>query len=231
MPADERRHVLKGAYLLAGDLPEETRMRDRLLLGIMGSPDPRQIDGLGGGDSLTSKVAIIAPSDRADCDVEYLFAQVSVDQPIVDTSANCGNILSGVAPFAILRGLVQPADPETLVRIHNTNTDSRIHAHVRTPSGAIEFEGGTCIDGVPGTAAPILLEFLDVLGPLTGRVLPTGESSELIEGVRVSCIDSANPVVLMHADDVGETGHESPETLDADHPLLVKIEAIRRAAS
>lgn len=221
----------KGVYLLAGDLPEETRMRDRLLLGIMGSPDPRQIDGLGGGDSLTSKVAIIAPSDRADCDVEYLFAQVSVDQPIVDTSANCGNILSGVAPFAILRGLVQPADPETLVRIHNTNTDSRIHAHVRTPGGAIEFEGGTCIDGVPGTAAPILLEFLDVLGPLTGRVLPTGESSELIEGVRVTCIDSANPVVLMHADDVGETGHESPETLDADHPLLVKIEAIRRAAS
>ena len=132
----------KGVYLLAGDLPEETRMRDRLLLGIMGSPDPRQIDGLGGGDSLTSKVAIIAPSDRADCDVEYLFAQVSVDQPIVDTSANCGNILSGVAPFAILRGLVQPADPETLVRIHNTNTDSRIHAHVRTPSGASSSKAG-----------------------------------------------------------------------------------------
>jgi len=221
----------KGAYFLARDLPSDIPKRDRLLLSIMGSPDPRQIDGLGGGDSLTSKVAIVCPSDRDDSDVDYLFAQVSVDQPIVDTSANCGNILSGVGPFAILRGLVEPTDPETLVRIHNINTDSRIHAHVSTPGAQLCFDGGTSIDGVPGTAAPIMLEFLDVLGPLTGQVLPTGNSSELIEGVRVTCIDSANPVVLMHADEVGETGHESPEKLDADHPLLVKIEAIRRAAS
>lgn len=221
----------KGVYFLADDLPSEIEKRDQVLLRIMGSPDPRQIDGLGGGDALTSKVAIVALSDRNDSDVNYLFAQVSVDQPIVDTSANCGNILSGVAPFAILRGLVEPNDPETLVRIHNTNTNSRIHARVSTPGGQLGFDGETSIDGVPGTAAPIMLEFLDVVGPLTGQVLPTGNSSELIEGVRVTCIDSANPVVLMHADDVGETGHEAPEKLDVDHPLLVKIEAIRRAAS
>ncbi|MDG2423454.1 MAG: 4-oxalomesaconate tautomerase [Phycisphaerales bacterium] len=221
----------KGAYFLADELPKDQQVRDHLLLRAMGSPDLRQIDGLGGGDSLSSKVAIISPSDRKDIDVDYLFAQVVVDQPIVDTSANCGNILSGVGPFAILRGLVAASDSETVVRIYNINTGSRIHARVQTPDGKLRVDGQATIDGVPGTAAPIQLDFLDVLGPLTGSVTPTGAPREEIEGVPVTCIDSANPVVLMHATDVGESGHETPETLDHDHPLMVKIESIRQAAS
>ena len=221
----------KGAYFLAEDLPTNQALRDQALLQVMGSPDPRQIDGLGGGDTLSSKVAIVSRSTRDDSDLDYLFAQVAVDQPIVDTSANCGNILSGVAPFAILRNLIETSDPETIVRIYNVNTSSRIHATVQTSGGQPQFAGEAAIDGVPGTAAPIQLDFQDVLGPLTGHVLPTGNTTDMFEGVKVTCVDSANPVVLMHAEDVGESGHESPETLDADHPLLVKIEAIRKAAS
>lgn len=221
----------KGAYFLASELPTDSQERDRVLLRAMGSPDLRQIDGLGGGDSLSSKVAIISPSTREDADVDYLFAQVVVDRPIVDTSANCGNILSGVGPFSIMRNLVAASEPETVVRIYNINTRTRIHARVQTPDGTVRFDGETAIDGVPGTAAPIELDFMDVLGPLTGSVTPTGAAREEIEGVPVTCIDSANPVVLMHAKDVGESGHETPEALDDDHPLLVKIETIRQAAS
>jgi hypothetical protein len=221
----------KGVYLLAGDLPSETNDRDRLLLRIMGSPDPRQIDGLGGATSLTSKVAIVSPSSRADCDVDYRFAQVGVERNVVDTGPTCGNILVGVGPFAILRGLVDAGAQETCIRIWDVNTESRMHVVAPTPGGVLDLEGDVSIDGVPGTAAPIRVEFLDVLGPSTGRLFPTGHPRDVIEGVEVSCIDSVNPVVLFHAKDLGETGHEHPEQLDADHPMLVRLEAIRRSAS
>ena len=221
----------KGVYLLAQDLPSDSTDRDRLLLRIMGSPDPRQIDGLGGGTSLTSKVAIVSPSSRPDCDVDYRFAQVGVETNAVDTSPTCGNILVGVGPFAILRGLVATSDEETCIRIWDVNTESRMNIVVPTPGGVLEFGGDVSIDGVPGTAAPIRVEFLDVLGPSTGRLFPTGNPRDVIEGVEVSCVDSVNPVVLVHAADLGETGHEDPEKLDADHPMLIRLEAIRRSAS
>lgn len=221
----------KGAYLLADDLPGDPPERDRLLLRIMGSPDPRQIDGLGGATTLTSKVAIVSPSSRDDCDVDYLFAQVGTDTGTVDTGPTCGNILSGVGPFALLRGLVQAQQDETTVRIWDVNTASRMRAVLPTPGGSLEFEGVAAIDGVPGTAAPIMIEFLDVLGPLTGRFLPTGNARDEIDGVPVTCVDSVNPVVLVHADDLGETGQESPEQLDDDHPMLERLESIRRGAS
>jgi len=221
----------RGPYLLASDLPADPVSRDRVLLALMGSPDARQINGLGGGDSLTSKVAILSPSQQSDCDVDYLFAQVKVTEPIVDTSANCGNILSGVGPVALLQGLVPIQNHTSTVRVFNSNTKTRIDVKVQTPGGKVEFEGDASIDGVPGTAAPIQLEFLDVLGPVTGNVFPTGCRTDEIEGVPVTCIDSANPTILLYAESLGEDGHERPEELDADHPMLVRLESIRRKAS
>lgn len=221
----------KGVYLLAGDLPADTDERDRLLLKIMGSPDRRQIDGLGGATSLTSKVAMVSPSSRPDCDVDYHFAQVGVETATVDTGPTCGNMLVGVGPFAILRGLVDASDKETAIRVWDVNTESRMHIVVQTPGGTIELEGDTSIDGVPGTSASIRVDFLDVLGPSTGNFLPTGNPRDVIEGVEVTCTDTVNPVVLVHASDLGETGHEDPDQLDADHPMLVRLEAIRRSAS
>jgi len=221
----------KGVYLLASDLPTEAAERDPLLLKIMGSPDRRQIDGLGGATSLTSKVAMISPSSRPDCDVDYHFAQVGVETDTVDTGPTCGNILIGVGPFAILRGLVNASDKETGIRVWDVNTESRMNIVVQTPGGVIEFEGDTSIDGVPGTAAPIRVDFLDVLGPSSGNFFPTGNPRDVIEGVEVTCTDTVNPVVLVHATDLGETGYEDPAQLDADHPMLVRLEAIRRSAS
>ena len=221
----------KGVYLLGRDLPSSSTDRDRLLLRIMGSPDPRQIDGLGGATSLTSKVAMVSPSSRSDCDVDYHFAQVGVETNTVDTGPTCGNILVGVGPFAILSGLVATSDGETSVRVWDVNTKSRMKLVVPTPGGVLEFGGDTAIDGVPGTAAPIAVDFLDVLGPSTGRVFATGSPRDVIEGVEVTCVDSVNPVVLVHASDLGETGHENPEQLDADHPMLVRLEKIRQSAS
>ena len=217
----------KGVYLLASDLPTEAAERDPLLLKIMGSPDRRQIDGLGGATSLTSKVAMISPSSRPDCDVDYHFAQVGVETDTVDTGPTCGNILIGVGPFAILRGLVNASDKETGIRVWDVNTESRMNIVVQTPGGVIEFEGDTSIDGVPGTAAPIRVDFLDVLGPSSGNFFPTGNPRDVIEGVEVTCTDTVNPVVLVHATDLGETGYEDPAQLDADHPMLVRLEAIR----
>jgi len=164
----------KGPYFKSTDLPEDLRLRDRVLLAAMGSPDARQIDGIGGADTLTSKVAIVGPSSVEGCDVDYLFAQVSVDRPFVDTSPSCGNMLSGVGPFAIEAGIVSAADGETTVSVYNVNTRSRIEAVIQTPGGIVEYEGDVAIDGVPGTAAPIHLKFLDVAGSKTNRLLPTG---------------------------------------------------------
>lgn len=217
----------KGPFFLATDLPQDTALRDRVLLSVMGSPDVRQIDGIGGADTLTSKVAIISPSSRPGIDVEYLFAQVSVDAAKVDTSPNCGNMLAGVGPFAILRGLVQAADPVTTVRIFNVNTGKVIEALVPTPGGEVTFDGDARIDGVPGTGAPIVLNFLDAAGALTGRLLPTGNVVDVIDGIEVTCVDFSMPVVFMAAASLGKTGYETKQELDADKALLNRLEAIR----
>jgi 4-oxalomesaconate tautomerase len=220
----------KGAYFLASDLPEQQALRDRVLLAAMGSPDARQIDGIGGGDSLTSKVAIIKPSARADADVDYLFAQVLVDAPRVDYGQNCGNILAGVGPFAIERGLVAVQGDVTPVRIFMENTGQIAIAHVLTPSGAVSYAGEARIDGVPGYAAPLIVEFEDVAGSSCGALLPTGNAVDVFEGVEVTCVDNGMPVVLIRAGDLGLSGYESPEQLDSNAPLKARIEKIRLQA-
>ena len=221
----------KGVFLLERDLPGDLSTRNDTLLRIMGSPDARQIDGLGGATTLTSKMAIISPSDRDDCDVDYAFAQIDVNEPVVDTGPTCGNMLAGVGPFALLRNLVRMQDDTTTVRVWDVNTSSRMNVTVPTPGGVMKLDGSAAIDGVPGTAAPIITEFLDVLGPKTGNVLPTGSPRDTFDGVEVTCVDSVNPTVLLHATDLGETGHEQPDQLDADHPMLVRLERIREQAS
>ena len=220
----------KGAYFLASDLPADPAERDKLLLAVMGSPDPRQIDGIGGATSLTSKVAVISPSTEPDVDVDYLFLQVVVDQARVDDAQNCGNILVGVAPFAIEQGLV-PAQPDsTRVRIRMVNSDARVEAEVQTAGGHVEYEGDAAIDGVPGTAAPVLIDFLDVAGSACGALLPTGLATDMVEGVEATMIDNGMPVVIMRAADLDCTGYETKPELDGNAALKARIEAIRRAA-
>ena len=219
----------KGRYFLADDLPADTATRDAVLLAAMGSPDPRQIDGMGGADPLTSKVAIVSPPSRPDADVDYLFLQVVVDEPRIDTSQNCGNILAGVGPFAIEEGLVAARNGVTAVRIYMVNTESIAVAAIQTPGGRVRYDGEARIDGVPGTAAPIPIEFLDIAGSSCGALLPTGNARDVIEGVEVTCIDNGMPVVVMRAADFGKTGYESPEALEADAELKAKVEAIRLA--
>jgi 4-oxalomesaconate tautomerase len=220
----------KGLYFLASDLPADEPTRDAVLLAAMGSPDPRQIDGMGGADPLTSKVAVVGPSTRSDADVDYLFLQVVVDEPRVDASQNCGNLLAGVGPFAIEHGLVAATGEETRVRIHMVNTASIAVAQVQTPGGVVAYDGEARIDGVPGTAAPIPIDFLDVAGSSCGELLPTGNSRDVVEGVEVTCIDNGMPVVVMRASDFGKTGYESPEELEADAALKARVEVIRLAA-
>lgn len=220
----------KGGYFLASDLPADPAARDRALLAVMGSPDPRQIDGIGGATSLTSKVAVISPSAEPDVDVDYLFLQVVVDEARVDDAQNCGNILIGVAPFAIEQGLV-PAQPETTrVRIRMVNSDAHVEAEVRTPDGIVEYDGDTEIDGVPGTAAPVLVDFLDVAGSACGALLPTGNATDEIEGLDVTMIDNGMPVVILRAADLDRTGYESKAELDGDEALKTRIEALRLIA-
>ena len=220
----------KGAYFLASDLPLEPAMRDDLLLRIMGTPDPRQIDGIGGADPLTSKVAILSPSTRADADVDYLFLQVFVDQALVSDAQGCGNILAGVGPAAIERGLVAASDGETEVRIHMLNTGEVATARVQTPGGRVSYAGDAAIDGVPGTAAPVPLMFQNIAGSMTGALLPTGNAVDVIEGVDCTLIDNGMPIVVMRAADFGLTGQEAREALDADEALKARIEAIRLIA-
>jgi len=217
----------KGPYFRMSDLPEDPVVRDRVLLAAMGSPDVRQIDGIGGADTLTSKVAMVGPSSVAGCDVAYLFAQVSVDRPIVDTLPSCGNMLSGVGPFAIEAGMVPAEDGETSVTIYNVNTNSRIEAVIRTPEGVVEYDGDYSIDSVPGTGAPILLKFLGVTGSKTGSLLPTGRPKEEIDNIPVTCMDVAMPMVIMKAVDLGKTGYESKAELDSDATMLARLERIR----
>ncbi|WP_084584280.1 4-oxalomesaconate tautomerase [Sphingomonas azotifigens] len=219
----------KGAFFLAADLPADTAARDAFLLRIMGSPDPRQIDGMGGADPLTSKVAVVSKSTRDGADVDYLFLQVFVDQAIVSDAQNCGNILAGVGPFAIERGLVDAQDGETHVRVYLVNTGQQAVATVQTPGGRVTYAGDARIDGVPGTAAPIPLEFRDTAGSSCGALLPSGNVVDVVEGVPVTLIDNGMPCVVLKAEDVGVTGYEDRETLDADTALKARIEAIRLA--
>jgi 4-oxalomesaconate tautomerase len=220
----------KGAYFLADDLPQEPALRDRVLLAVMGSPDARQIDGIGGADSLTSKVAIIRPSSRAGADVDYLFAQVLVDEPRVDYGQNCGNILAGVGPFAIERGLVAATADVTPVRIYMENTGQIAIAHVPTSDGEVRYGGDARIDGVPGQAAPLIVEFEDVAGASCGAMLPTGNARDVIDGVEVTCIDNGMPVVLINAQELGCSGYESPAQLDVNASLKQRLESIRLQA-
>jgi 4-oxalomesaconate tautomerase len=220
----------KGAYFLASDLPSSREERDALLLSIMGSPHPDQIDGIGGGHPLRSKVAIVARSTEPGADVDFLFAQVVVDKPVVDTSPNCGNILSGVGPFAIERGLVQARDGATTVRVRTLNTGTVAELVISTPGGAVSYQGEARIDGVPGTSAPILVNFMDVAGSVCGALLPIGNPSDVIEGIRVTCIDNGMPVVVIPAASVGRTGYETVAQLNADAELKARLEALRQAA-
>lgn len=222
----------KGAYFLAHDLPSDTAARDRLLLRVMGSPDPRQIDGMGGGDPLTSKVAVVRKSARQGIDVDYLFLQIFVDQALVTDQQNCGNILAGVGPFAIERGLVPCRGDETRVTIYMENTGQVAVETVQTPGGKVCYEGEASIDGVPGTHAPIPVEFRDTAGSTCGVLLPTGNAADMIDGVRCTLIDNGMPCVVLKAEDVGATGYETREELESEAfaPIRAKIEAIRLAA-
>jgi 4-oxalomesaconate tautomerase len=220
----------KGPYFRMQDMPTDPMQRDRFLLAAMGSPDARQIDGIGGADTLTSKVAMVGPSEREGVDVDYLFAQVSVDKPVVDTAPSCGNILAGVGPFAIETGMVKPTGAETSVVIYNVNTDSRIEAIVHTPDGVVSYDGDTSIDGVPGTAAPIRLNFMDIVGSKTGSLLPTGHLQEEIDGIAVTLIDVSVPMMILRAGDLGKTGYETPSELDADRAFFAQLEALRMEA-
>jgi 4-oxalomesaconate tautomerase len=221
----------KGPLFLASDLPAgQGGLLDQVLLAAMGSPHPRQIDGLGGAESLTSKIAIVSRSSRSDADVDYLFAQVNPNSPIVDYASNCGNMLSAVGPFAIEQGLVSARDPETTVRIYNVNTDSIIGAMLQTPGGEPTYEGSAAIDGVSGTAAPVRLNFAKTVGSKTKQLLPTGKARELIDGVEVTLIDVAVPMIIVPADAVGKTGHETKAELDADTALIARLEKMRNEA-
>ncbi len=217
----------RGPFFLASDLPSDPALRDSALISAMGAGHDLQIDGLGGGNPLTSKVAIVSPSARPDCDVDYLFAQVKVSERLVDTSPNCGNMLSAVAPFAIERGIISAEPGVTRVRIFNVNTGKRIEAVVQTPGSQVTYEGDCAIDGVPGAAAPILLTFLDAAGAKTGSLFPSGSAIDMIDGVACTLIDAATPMMLVRASDLGKTGHESPADLDADRAFMERLESLR----
>jgi 4-oxalomesaconate tautomerase len=219
----------KGLFFHANDLPVERDRRDRVLLAALGSPDARQIDGMGGAHPLTSKVAVISPSRQADAQVDYLFLQVAVDQAQVSDSQNCGNLLAAVGPWAIENGLIPVAGDVTPVRIHMVNTRSLAVARVDTREGAVQYEGGARIDGVPGTAAPITLEFLDVAGSSCGKLLPTGNAVDRHGGIEITCIDNGMPVVIVRAADLEVTGAETPARLEANGPLKEKVEDLRLA--
>ncbi|AZD29082.1 4-oxalomesaconate tautomerase [Pseudomonas chlororaphis] len=220
----------KGPVFLAWDLPVSIEQRDELLLDLMGSGHELEIDGIGGGSPQTSKVAIVSPSLHPEADVDYLFVQVMVSQRRVDTAPNCGNMLCAVGPFAVEQGLVKATGEQTQVRIRNLNTGTFVHSLVQTPAGKVSYEGDTAIDGVPGTAAPVQLTFLDAAGSKTGKLFPTGNTQDLIDGVPVTCIDMAMPMLIVEAGQLGKRGDESPAELDADKDFLARLEALRLQA-
>lgn len=226
----------KGIYLHASDLPKEQELRDQVILRLFGSPDVRQIDGLGGADPLTSKLAIIEPASREDADIDYTFAQVSFASAKVDYSGNCGNISAAVGPFAIDQGLVRVVEPVTTVRIHNTNTQKIIIAEVPIHEGKAAISGDYQIDGVPGTGAKIALDFADTAGAVTGKLLPTGNAIDLVEidgfkKIELTIVDAANPVVFVRAKDLNLTGVETPAEVDSNLELCSLLEKIRGKAA
>ena len=220
-----------GPFFHLKDLPADRDDMSKVLLSVMGSPDSRQIDGIGGATPLTSKVCIISPSEREDSDIDYLFAQVSVDDAFVDYGPTCGNMLSGVGPFAIHEGLIPAQGATTTVRIHAVNNGGLIEAVVQTPGGEVAYHGDYAISGAPGTGAPILLKFLDLVGGATGSLFPAGDPIIKVEGVEVTCIDVAMPMVLARAQDMGIRGDETSAELTANTELIERLETLRLAAS
>jgi 4-oxalomesaconate tautomerase len=220
----------RGPFFLESDLPDDVAERDALLLSVMGSPDVRQIDGLGGADPLTSKVGLVRRGRSAGVDLEFLFAQVSIKEALVDTTPNCGNMLAAVVPFGLETGLVKAHGDVTTVRVLTRNTGTLSDIEVRTPGGLIEYAGDARIDGVPGTAAPINISFLETAGSVCGSLLPTGHLVDVFDGVEVTCIDNGMPVVVMAAEALGVTGYESRDELNANSALKQKIESIRLQA-
>lgn len=218
----------KGLYFLADDLPADVAERDDLLLRVMGSPDPRQIDGVGGAHPLTSKVAVVSRSAHPGIDVDYLFLQVMVDQPIVTDKQNCGNILAGIGPFAVERGLVAATGDETKVRIRMVNTNGIVTATIQTPGGRPRYDGSTAIDGVPGTAAAVVLDFED--SGTGASVFPTGNVTDVFGGIPVTCVDNGMPVVVVAASSFGKTGYESIAELEGDAELNKRVQELRLEA-
>ena len=217
----------KGGYFLAQDLPIDTKQQDAFLLRVMGSPDDRQIDGMGGADPLTSKVAVVTKSKRKGIDVDYLFLQIGVDKPIVSDQQNCGNLLAGVGPFALERGLVKAKDGETAITIFMENTGQVAVALVQTPGGNVSYSGATQIDGVPGRAAPVELRFKDTAGSSCGALLPTGNVVDTVDGVEVTMIDNGMPCVILRASDMGISGAENRDELESNELLKNKLETLR----
>jgi 4-oxalomesaconate tautomerase len=220
----------KGTYFLAEDLPTSPAERDDLLLRVMGSGDSRQIDGLGGAHPLTSKVAVISPSEQDGVDVDYLFLQLGVEAATVSDRQNCGNLLAGVGPFAVERGLFPAGDPRTEIRIRMVNSDSLATARFATPGGVVDYRGDAAISGVPGTAAPIMLDFAGTEGSATGALLPTGNVTDRVDGIEVTCVDNGMPVVVARAGDLGITGYETDRELAEDDALLARVQSLRIAA-
>ena len=217
----------KGLYFRSSDLPADLGLRDAVLLAAMGSPDPRQIDGMGGAHPLTSKIAVVGPPTHPDADLDYLFLQAMVDEGRIDAGQNCGNLLAGVGPFAIEEGLFPAQDGVTYVRINMLNTGSLAVAAIETPGVRVRYDGDARIDGVPGAAAPVAIDFLDVAGSTCGALLPTGNVRDVVQGIELTAIDNGMPVVVMRARDFGKTGYETPESLEADAALRARVEAIR----
>ncbi len=220
----------RGPYMRRSDLPKDRAALSRVLVAALGSGHPLNIDGIGGGDAVTTKVAMLSVSDDDWADVDYFFAQVGVENGLVDYTPTCGNILVGVGPAAIEMGLVSPNGDQTEVRIRAVNTGARIVATVQTPGGAVRYEGQVAIDGVPGTAAPVQLMFRDVVGGATGALFPTGNRRDAVDGIEVSCLDVAMPMVMARAADFGLTGQESAAELDENRAFFDRMEAVRQAA-
>lgn len=220
----------RGPFFDAADLPADIATRDRVLLAVMGSPDKRQIDGLGGAHPLTSKVGIVSRGSRPGVDLDFLFAQLQPDRDTVDTTPNCGNMLAAVVPFALERGLVRAQGETTTLRVLTLNTDMQCDITVQTPGGAVEYAGEARIDGVPGTSAPIRINFLDTAGSVAPGLLPTGRVLDVIDGVEATCIDNGMPLVMLRAADLGRSGYESVADLNADSELKARLEHLRIAA-
>jgi 4-oxalomesaconate tautomerase len=220
----------RGPYFRREDLPEDREILAKVLLAALGSGQKLNIDGIGGGAAVTTKVAMLSKSETEGCDIDYFFAQVGVEDGLVDFKPTCGNILSGVGPAAIEMGLMAPQGDVTRIRVHSVNTGAKVEAVVSTPNGEVVYEGDAAIDGVPGTSAPIYLNFMDVVGSVTGALLPTGNLRDVIDGIEVTCMDVAMPVVIARASDFGLTGVESAAELDENRAFYDRMEPIRRAA-